>query len=61
MRLQDTWKIDNPKEVDAHTKSMNKNTYHWCIHHKMWTFYKSYDCEMGKMGIHKTVDANTQR
>ncbi len=37
-----------PKDGEKHTKEVGKYTYHWCVHHMLWTIHPPAKCRLGK-------------
>jgi hypothetical protein len=40
------WKAVAPKTGSPGSKTVGKNTYHWCPHHGFWTVHKPSECTL---------------
>ena len=59
MQPQEKWKLEAQNEGEAHTKNINKKTYHWWPRITLWDVHKPDDLDNIKTGKDKTPDSNT--
>jgi hypothetical protein len=36
------------RDGEKHIKEVGKYTYHWCVHHMLWTVHLPAECCLGK-------------
>jgi hypothetical protein len=62
-KKDEAWKKVPSKDIEKHSKEVGKYTYHWCVHHMLWTVHPPAECRLGKQhkGGQKTKPGMTIR